>query len=179
LKIDMREGPVRGGEVYPACEGGGTAPRRRCARRQAIESPAAEPRTAVREIEIQQPSRLDWIDDRDERFAAHQLSDGTLRAVALIAALAQPAERLPPVVVVDEPELGLHPSAVGLIAAVARSVSRHTQVVFATQSTAFLDQFEPEEIVIAERIEGATRLTRPDPVVLRDWARGRLPLGGL
>jgi predicted ATPase len=113
--------------------------------------------------------RLDWIDDRDERFAAHQLSDGTLRAVALIAALAQPAERLPPVVVVDEPELGLHPSAVGLIAAVARSVSRHTQVVFATQSTAFLDQFEPEEIVIAERIEGATRLTRPDPVVLRDW----------
>jgi predicted ATPase len=55
--------------------------------------------------------RLDWIDERDQVFGPHHLSDGTLRAIALITALAQPAERLPAFVSIDEPELGLHPAA--------------------------------------------------------------------
>lgn len=71
--------------------------------------------------------RLDWIDDQDERFGAHQLSDGTLRLIALITALAQPTERLPRFISIDEPELGLHPAAITLLAELARSVSRHTQ----------------------------------------------------
>lgn len=113
--------------------------------------------------------RLDWIDDQGERFGAHQLSDGTLRAIALITALAQPTECLPTFMSIDEPELGLHPAALRLLAELARSVSRHTQVLFATQSTAFLDHFEPGEVVVVERKSGATTLTRPDDDALAAW----------
>ena len=60
--------------------------------------------------------RLDWIDDQDERFGVHQLSDGTLRAIALITALAQPTHLLPRLISIDEPELGLHPAAIRILA---------------------------------------------------------------
>jgi len=113
--------------------------------------------------------RLDWSDDRDERFGAHQLSDGTLRAIALITALAQPTEKLPRFISIDEPELGLHPAAIGLLAELARSVAHRTQVLFATQSTAFLDYFEPDEVVVVERDNAQTRLHRPDPETLGGW----------
>ncbi|MCB9740840.1 MAG: AAA family ATPase [Deltaproteobacteria bacterium] len=114
-------------------------------------------------------ARLDWIDDRDERFGAHHLSDGSLRAIAIITALAQPAERMPRFISIDEPELGLHPAAISLVAELARSVSHRTQVLFATQSTAFLDHFSPEEVVVAERADGATTLRRLDPAALQTW----------
>jgi predicted ATPase len=113
--------------------------------------------------------RLDWIDDQDERFGAHQLSDGTLRAIALITALAQPTDKLPKFVSIDEPELGLHPEAIRLLAELVRSVSRHTQVLFATQSTAFLDYFEPDEVVVVEREAGASSFHRLGSAELDGW----------
>jgi predicted ATPase len=113
--------------------------------------------------------RLDWIDDQDQVFGAHQLSDGTLRAIALVAALAQPTGRLPRFVSIDEPELGLHPAAITILADLARSVSHHCQVLLATQSTAFLDHFEPTEVVVCERSGGSTALRRPDPAELASW----------
>ena len=113
--------------------------------------------------------RLDWVDDHDEVFGAHQLSDGTLRAVALIAALAQPTDMLPRFISIDEPELGLHPAAIGLLAELARSVSHKVQVLFATQSTAFLNHFDESEIVVVERANGATVLRRPEPEPLAEW----------
>ncbi len=113
--------------------------------------------------------RLEWIDDRGERLGVHQLSDGSLRAIALITTLAQPAERLPGFISIDEPELGLHPAAIALIAELARSVSERTQVLFATQSTAFLDHFEADEVLVTERRDGATHLVRPDREELRAW----------
>ena len=113
--------------------------------------------------------RLDWIDDQDQLFAVHQLSDGTLRAIALITALAQPSERLPRFISIDEPELGLHPAAITILADLARSVSRHCQVLFATQSTTFLDHFQPEEVVVVERDRGVTTLRRLDATELRGW----------
>jgi predicted ATPase len=114
-------------------------------------------------------ARLDWIDDRDMHFGVHQLSDGTLRAIALITALAQPTEQLPRFISIDEPELGLHPAAIGLIAGLARSVSHRCQVLFATQSTQFLDHFEPSEIVVVDRRDGATNVSRPDEAELASW----------
>jgi predicted ATPase len=113
--------------------------------------------------------RLDWIDDQDQLFGVHQLSDGTLRAIALVAALAQPTARLPRFISIDEPELGLHPAAITILADLARSVSQHCQVLFATQSTTWLDHFEPSEVVVAERRQGATVLQRPDEANLRRW----------
>jgi predicted ATPase len=113
--------------------------------------------------------RLDWIDDQDQRFGAHQLSDGTLRAIALITALAQPTEKLPRFITIDEPELGLHPAAIRLLAELARSVSRHTQVMFATQSTEFLDHFEPDEVVVVERKDGHSVFKRLPVDELAGW----------
>lgn len=113
--------------------------------------------------------RLDWVDDQDQLFAVHQLSDGTLRAIALITALAQPSGRLPRFISIDEPELGLHPAAISILADLARSVSRHCQVLFATQSAAFLDHFQPEEVVVVERDRGVTTLRRLDAGDLREW----------
>lgn len=63
---------------------------------------------------------------------------------------------------IDEPELGLHPKAIRMVAELARFVSRHTQILFATQSSTFLDLFEPEEIVVVEREKGASLLKRLD-----------------
>jgi|694.fasta_scaffold94246_4 predicted ATPase len=113
--------------------------------------------------------RLDWIDDCDERFGCHQFSDGTLRALALITVLSQPSERLPKLISIDEPELGLHPSAIALITELCRSISRHTQVVLSTQSTELLDYFNADEVVVVERQQGETRLKRLSSEALQNW----------
>ena len=83
--------------------------------------------------------------------------------------LLQPKENLPYLVVVDEPELGLHPYALNVIAALLQAMSKHTQVLVSTQSSTFLDSFEPEDIVVVERNGGATEFSRPDPDKLAAW----------
>ncbi|MBI4860479.1 MAG: AAA family ATPase [Candidatus Riflebacteria bacterium] len=113
--------------------------------------------------------RLDWVDERDQLFGPHHLSDGTLRGIALFTALAQPTDSLPSFLSIDEPELGLHPAALAILAGLVRSVSAHAQVLLATQSPALLDHFEPEEIVVAEREGGATHLRRLEPAKLASW----------
>jgi len=113
--------------------------------------------------------RLDWIDDRDERFGCHQFSDGTLRALALITVLSQPSGCLPRLISIDEPELGLHPSAIALITELCRSISRHTQIILSTQSTVLLDYFNADEVVVVELQQGETRLTRLSSQALQNW----------
>ncbi len=113
--------------------------------------------------------RLYWTDERDHRFDVHDLSDGTLRAIALFAALTQPPATRPTFLTIDEPELGLHPAALALFAALVRSASAHSQILLATQSPALLDEFTPEEIVVAERDRGETVLKRLDPEQLAGW----------
>ena len=102
-------------------------------------------------------------------FGPHQLSDGTLRAICLISLLLQPKEDLPIIIVVDEPELGLHPYALNVIASLFQAASHHTQVLVSTQSSAFLDRFEPEDIVVVERNDQATDFCRADPEELDSW----------
>lgn len=113
--------------------------------------------------------RLFWVDNRDHRFDVHDLSDGTLRAIALITVLAQPVSSLPAFVSIDEPELGLHPAAVTLLASLVRSVAQRCQVLLATQSPALLDEFEASEVVVAELLDGATRFRRLDAGHLAEW----------
>ncbi len=113
--------------------------------------------------------RLDWIDDRDERIGCHQFSDGTLRALALITVLSQPTQHLPKLISIDAPELGLHPSAIALIAELYRSISRHTQIILSTQSPELLDYFSADEVVVVERQQGETTLSRLNTEALQDW----------
>ena len=113
---------------------------------------------------------LNWRHrESDLVFGPHQLSDGTLRAICLISLLLQPTEKLPSLIVVDEPELGLDPCAVDVIAPLFRSVSQHTQVLVNTQSSAFVDSFEPGDIVVVERNKEATEFERPQAEDLDTW----------
>ena len=114
---------------------------------------------------------LDWlVRDRDYLFGPHQFSDGTLRAIALVTVLLQPEDSLPDVLVIDEPELGLHPSAIEIVTGLIRAVAaQNTQIILATQSTALLDHFEPAEIIVTDIEQGRSRFRRLDPNDLADW----------
>jgi predicted ATPase len=112
---------------------------------------------------------LNWRQlGQDYLFGPHQFSDGALRAIALIAIFQQP-EELPNLIVVDEPELGLHPHAMAIISGLMRAASSDTQVLLATQSPTFLDHFHPDEVIVAEEKEQASHYRRVAPDELREW----------
>lgn len=115
--------------------------------------------------------RLEWRErGRDNVFGAHVLSDGTLRFMCLCTLLLQPAEKMPQTIVLDEPELGLHPSAIALLASMVQKASMQNQVVIATQSVTLINQFSPEDIIVVERDrEGASVFHRLDTERLSSW----------
>ncbi len=107
--------------------------------------------------------------DSDAYFDASSFSDGTLRFIALTTLILQPLEYRPSVLLIDEPELGLHPYAVNLLAALIKQESPRTQMIVSTQSPQFLDCFEPEDVVVAERKSGETTLMRQKTIDLNAW----------
>jgi predicted ATPase len=70
---------------------------------------------------------------------------------------------------VDEPELGLHPYAIEMLASLMRQASVETQLIVSTQSSLLLDHFEPEDVLVADRVDGGTQLTRLEPAKLASW----------
>jgi predicted ATPase len=113
---------------------------------------------------------LDWRHKgSDQVFGPHQLSDGTLRAMCLITLLMQPEDELPDLIIVDEPELGLHPYALNVIAALFKKASHHAQVLISTQSSSFLDNFDPEDVVVVNRKGEESQFARPDSAKLEAW----------
>lgn len=104
-----------------------------------------------------QPSRLnpekiqlEWQHIGSERyFNAHSFSDGTLRFIGLATLLLQP--ELPATILLDEPELGLHPYAVSILAEMMESAATKTQMIAGTQSVTLVNQFQLEDIVVIER----------------------------
>jgi predicted ATPase len=125
--------------------------------------------TALRPTEDRRGVRLEWADDQGETFGPAHLSDGTLRAIALFAALGQPEQGLPLMSCVNEPELGLHPSALEVLCGLVSSAAARRRVLLSTQSPVILDHFAPKEIVVAERQKGATQLRRLDEASLASW----------
>jgi predicted ATPase len=114
--------------------------------------------------------RLEWRHKNSEAyFDASSLSDGTLRFIALAALFLQPEDYRPSVILVDEPELGLHPYATTMLASLVKQTSTKTQVILGTQSPLLLDHFQPEDVLVADRLEGGTRLTRLDSAKLSSW----------
>lgn len=112
--------------------------------------------------------RLRWQQEgSDTVFPADALSDGTLRFICLATLLGQPEP--PGVIVLDEPELGLHPFAIVQLADMLRSVSTHSQVVIATQSVTLMNQFEADDLIVVERRNGFSSFDRPNQQSLRDW----------
>jgi predicted ATPase len=119
---------------------------------------------------VDDPDRtlLEWRQrGSDYPFHPGQLSDGTLRFVCLATALLQPEP--PSVILLDEPELGMHPYALTLVSELIRKAARRTQVVVSTQSADLIDHFEPEDIVVVEREDEASVFKRLDRERLKDW----------
>jgi len=92
--------------------------------------------------------RLGWRERMsDYVFDVSQASDGTLRFFALATILLSDPVELPSILVIDEPELGLHPSALAVLADMIRIAAAHCQIILATQSPLLIDQFELGDIV--------------------------------
>jgi predicted ATPase len=113
---------------------------------------------------------LQWQEiGTDLVFSPHQASDGTLRAMALVTLLLQPPNTLPNILILDEPELGLHPYAISVIGGLINSVSNRCQVILATQSPLLVDCFEPEEIIVVQRDNRQSNFNRLDIPSLESW----------
>jgi predicted ATPase len=120
--------------------------------------------------------QLEWTQKgSDYPFRPSQLSDGTLRFICLATALLQPSG--PSVMLFDEPELGLHPYALNLLAALFQQASISVgaavgrQVIISTQSAALVDEFAPEDVVVVERAHGESTFWRLDAAPLVDWLK--------
>ncbi|EXI78173.1 MAG: cytochrome c biogenesis protein CcmA [Candidatus Accumulibacter appositus] len=114
--------------------------------------------------------RLEWRHKgSDAYFDASSLSDGTLRFIALATLFLQPDSIRPSLILVDEPELGLHPYAITLLASLVKQAAVTTQVILSTQSPLLLDHFQPEDVLVADRVGGGTRFTRLESARLASW----------
>lgn len=107
--------------------------------------------------------------DMDKTVGAYMTSDGMLRFFALVTLLSLPSEMLPSVLLLDEPELGLHPAAVALIGAMIDTVAMDRQVIVATQSPLLVDNFRLDEIVVLELEKGRTTVRRFDESEYSQW----------
>lgn len=112
--------------------------------------------------------RLEWRQKgSDYPFQPIHLSDGTIRFICLAVALMQPS--FPATIVIDEPELGLHPYAINLLADLIHSAAERTQVVVSTQSPTLLDHFSPEETIVVNRRAGESTFERLAASELTEW----------
>lgn len=113
--------------------------------------------------------KLQWKDKySDTVYGVNDLSDGTIRFIALTVLFMQP--NLPDTIIIDEPELGLHPSAIAKLAGMIKSVSaKGSQVIIATQSTDLISHFSPESIITVDQMDGCSKFNRLDVNSLQAW----------
>lgn len=109
------------------------------------------------------------LEERDRLTPAPRLSDGTLRYLSLLCLLLDPSPSA--VLVLEEPELGLHPDAIRSIAKLLKEASRHRQIFVTTHSTLLVDCFSetPEDVVVVEAEEGESVITRLDEPKMKEW----------
>ncbi len=105
----------------------------------------------------------------DKTFGAHLTSDGSLRFFALVTLLNLPPEMLPGVLLLDEPELGLHPAAITLIGGMIKALATERQIIVATQSPLLVDAFDLDEIFVLDLQDGRTEIRKLDPGKYQQW----------
>ncbi len=115
---------------------------------------------------------LEWLErgvEKGRTFGPRQLSDGTIRFTCLATLLLQPVHIQPSTILIDEPELGLHPTAITTLAALLSRASEARQVIVSTQSVDLLNEIRPEDVVVTERCDGASVFRRLDLDQLAEW----------
>jgi predicted ATPase len=114
--------------------------------------------------------QLEWTEQgQDEPFSASALSDGTLRFICLVSVLLQPEEFMPKTVLIDEPELGLHPFAIKVLGGLMKSASQEHQLIVSTQSVELVNEFEAQDLIVVDKRGGESIFSRPDVVKLAEW----------
>lgn len=123
---------------------------------------------------------LRWVGQQSDKvFGSHLTSDGSLRLFCLLTLLNMPPERLPDVMFFDEPELGLHPHAITLVAEMFKRLSKKRQIFLATQSPYLVDCFELENIIIASANQGETLLRNLPRAQYQAWLDDEYQLSDL
>ena len=117
--------------------------------------------------------------DCDDIFIPSQLSDGTLRFICLATLLLQPPELQPDTIIIDEPELGLHPYAITIFSELVKKVAVEKQIILATQSVELLDNFNAEDVIVVDRDEEGSKFKRLDANNLAAWLEDDYSLGEL
>ena len=114
---------------------------------------------------------LEWTQKgrSDTPFKAHMLSDGTLRFICLTTLLLQPSALLPDTVLIDEPELGLHPYAISVLADIFKQVSETKQLIVSTQSVELVNELAPEDIIVVDQQAGYSTFSRFTEEQLEGW----------
>lgn len=121
-------------------------------------------------VDNKEKIQLEWTEQgQDEPFTASALSDGTLRFICLAAVLLQPREFMPAALLIDEPELGLHPFAVSALAGLMKSAAQEHQLILSTQSVELVNEFDAEDLVVVDKRGGASTFKRPDAEALSEW----------
>lgn len=105
--------------------------------------------------------------DSDYPFWPSQLSDGSIRFICLATALLQP--QAPTTIIIDEPELGLHPYAIALLASLLRSASKRTQIIVSTQSVPLINEFTINDLIVVERENGSSIFKRHIEIDFDEW----------
>lgn len=119
--------------------------------------------------------QLEWTErgQPDTPWKANVLSDGTLRFMCLATLLLQHESLLPDTILIDEPELGLHPYAIDLLANMLKRAAETKQVIVSTQSAELLSAFEPEDVIAVDRSQDTfssfSEFKRLDTENLKEW----------
>jgi len=123
------------------------------------------------EVVITEEGALVSMTEGDYGVSAMRLSDGTLRYLALIAILCDPHP--PPLICIEEPELGLHPDLIHILADMLKEASQRTQLIVTTHSDTLVSAFtnDPEAVLICEKWEGQTELTRLEKEEMAVWLK--------
>ena len=123
---------------------------------------------------------LEWTDIAGENlFTAAQLSDGTLRFICLATLLLQPQELMPDTILIDEPELGLHPYAISVLSALIKKASVDSQIIISTQSVELLNEFQVEDVIVVNHNGKSSNFSRLDKEELRIWLEEEYSIGDL
>src|SRR5690606_33874990 len=114
--------------------------------------------------------QLEWTEaGEDVPFTASALSDGTLRFICLATVLLQPEVFMPAAILIDEPELGLHPFAIAVLGGLMKAAAEKHQLIVSTQSVELVNEFDADDLIVVDKHGGASTFRRPDSAILGEW----------